>query len=566
MSKIAHLGTVTLDTKLATSHQLNADEILANGEDVAEMFNREDAYREMETRVKLQPEDNYILYTDDGTVVTANLSGVANGTRLFYNQTKLTEIPLSWKLDSITDGTSMCESCTNLTTFSFPLNSLSSGSGMFSGCSLNEKSVENILKTIPIYSSGTHVLTLNMSADAFEKFNEITGNYLMTPGTISYKGWDITSNAFITISVGELTAAIEEIVGEGKVIVDTVPTENKVVVHTDRVDDTQLEAVTALLERVLPQNIEVARYNLSIDISWRDLDPALAPELAGKYNECKTVDEMLAVDPDCRNDITEDGAFLYPIEKLETGCDSSGQGLFNGNKKIKRLWDKTTLKNLKKGGQAWSISHGMFNNSTLEELPNALTLENLSDGQHMFAGTKIKTIPANVNLSKVSNFASMFEDCRNLTRCESTLNLQAVTRSGNQFRNTMFDAESACRILNNLPEKKLTIMIGIHIDHQYDDEVLAAIANAEAKGWTLTVQWTGTPTTSASMTYGLRKPPIYARVIEDERPDGTIQQNLDWGHYVTHPELYEEFASVEEAREYFGLPSENIEEEELTNV
>ena len=195
--KIAHLGTVTLDTKLATSKQLNADEILANGEDVADMFSREQTYREMTTRVKLEPEDNYILYGNDGKVVSANLSGVQNGTRLFSNQTKLTEIPLSWKLDSITDGTSMCESCTNLTSFLHPLNNLSNGSEMFNGCNLNEKSVENILLSLPEYTDGTHSLTLNMSADAFEKFNEITGNYLLEPGTISYKGWNVSTNAII---------------------------------------------------------------------------------------------------------------------------------------------------------------------------------------------------------------------------------------------------------------------------------------------------------------------------------------------------------------------------------
>ena len=197
MSKVAHLGTVALDTKLATSKQLNADEILANGEDVAEMFNREHTYRELTSRVKLEPEDNYILYANDGKVVSANLSGVVNGTRLFYNQTKLTEIPLSWKLDSITDGTSMCESCTNLTTFLHPLTSLSNGSNMFSGCNLSEKTIKSILTTIPEYTNGTHTLTLKMNSDAFEMFNEITGNVATTPGTILYKGWDIASNAIV---------------------------------------------------------------------------------------------------------------------------------------------------------------------------------------------------------------------------------------------------------------------------------------------------------------------------------------------------------------------------------
>ena len=107
-----------------------------------------------------------------------------------------------------------------------------------------------------------------------------------------------------------------------------------------------------------------------------------------------------------------------------------------------------------------------------------------------------------------------------------------------------------------------TITLGIHVDHKTDAEVLDAIANAEANGWTMTVQWNGTPTAQASVTYGLRKPPIYAKVSEMERPDGTTERVMDWGHYVTNPEDYQEFLSLEEAREYFGLPVEN---EELNN-
>lgn len=55
----------------------------------------------------------------------------------------------------------------------------------------------------------------------------------------------------------------------GETVVKLNLTENKLVVHTDRTDDTQLEAVTALLERVLPQNVEVVRYNHNMEISWR---------------------------------------------------------------------------------------------------------------------------------------------------------------------------------------------------------------------------------------------------------------------------------------------------------
>ena len=557
MSKIAHLGTVTLDTKLATSKHLNADKILANGEDVAEMFDREHTYREMETRVKLQPEDNYILYTDDGTIVTANLSGVANGTRLFYNQTKLTEIPLSWKLDSITDGTAMCASCTNLTTFSFPLNNLSNGSGMFSGCNLNEESVENILTTIPEYSEGSHPLTMNMSQDAFEKFNEITGNYLMAPGTISYKGWEIASNASITIPVEELTTAIEEIVGEGKVIVDTVLTENKVVVHTDRVDDIQIEAVAALLERVLPQNVEAARYNHNIEISWRDLN---------KYAECTTVADMQAVNADYMEDLTSDKVWCYPLTELQSAREAFRQaGLVGFEGELPKLSD----------------GFGMFYYSNLTsfniELPMLISgqsmfqgapinyfnsdLPEMTMGSHMFFRAKLTSF--NTKLPKLNNGMAMFASVPTLSIFN--VELPKLSDGITMFRDCILNKESALRVLNSIPaytSGSHQLTIGIHIDHQTDDEVLEAIANAEAKGWTMTVQWNGTPTAQASVTYGLRKPPIYAKVSEMENGE----RYLDWGHYVTDPTDYKEFANLEGAREYYGLPSENIEEEELTNV
>lgn len=127
--------------------------------------------------------------------------------------------------------------------------------------------------------------------------------------------------------------------------------------------------------------------------------------------------------------------------------------------------------------------------------------------------------------------------------------------------NGILDKASVLRICNTVPtwtRGTHELWLGIHIDHQQDEDVLAAIANAESKGWTLTVQWNGTPTAQASVTYGLRKPPIYARVGKMERPDGTTERVLEWGHYVTDQSGYEEFRSVEAAREYFGLPEEDL--------
>ena len=128
------------------------------------------------------------------------------------------------------------------------------------------------------------------------------------------------------------------------------------------------------------------------------------------------------------------------------------------------------------------------------------------------------------------------------------------------------DKESALGILCQITEtpnpEQRGCTLGIHVDHKQDEEIMAEVARLEEMGWPVTIQWNGTATAQASVTYGLRRPPIYARVIEMERPDGTTERVLDWGHYVTDPSGYEEFRSVEEAREYYGLPEEDLTETE----
>ena len=137
------------------------------------------------------------------------------------------------------------------------------------------------------------------------------------------------------------------------------------------------------------------------------------------------------------------------------------------------------------------------------------------------------------------------------------------TQGSNFLQSAKLNKKSAIHVLESLPTWTTgthNATIGIHRDHKTDDAVLAAIADAEAKGWTLSVQWNpdGGSYVTPATTYGLRKPPIYAKVAEYERPDGTTERVLDWGHYVTDPTGYEEFSSVEEAREHYGLPETEI--------
>ena len=225
------------------------------------------------------------------------------------------------------------------------------------------------------------------------------------------------------------------------------------------------------------------------------------------------------------------------------------------------------------GGGLPKTDYLIYNSDYTEVSGN---LDNLEDGSHMFQGKALTSW--DIDLPALTKATSMFQDCSMLTTFTSdmpaltdgsymfstcrelttfTSDLPALTKGSGMFESCKLNKESALRVLNSIPaytsgSHKLTI--GIHIDHKTDEEVLAAIDAANAKGWTLTVQWNGTPTAQAATTYGLRKPPIYARVSEIERPDGTTERYLDWGHYVTDPTGYEEFRSVEAAREYFGLP------------
>ena len=170
------------------------------------------------------------------------------------------------------------------------------------------------------------------------------------------------------------------------------------------------------------------------------------------------------------------------------------------------------------------------------------------------------TLMPALKVATTSSSTGMFESCSKLSVC--SVGFPALNQADRMFYACILDKASAIIVLNSLPSYNSgthVLGIGIHVDHQQDEEVLAAIANAEAKGWALTVQWNGTATSTASvMRFGQL---IYAKVVENERPDGTTERVLDWGHYVTNPEGYETFRSLESAYEYFGLPAEEGGEE-----
>ena len=176
LEKTASVKSVTTNTKILDAKKVNAAGLTVDGVSISEIV-PEWKPREHIYRCVLEEDDDYIIYDDESNFLDCKLDTLENGTGLFQ-------------------GTKGVEE------FSFSLPNLTNGNDMFASCNLGEKAVESILRTIPEYSEGSHPLTMNMSSDAFEMFNEITENVATTPGTISYKGWDITSNAIVTLPAG----------------------------------------------------------------------------------------------------------------------------------------------------------------------------------------------------------------------------------------------------------------------------------------------------------------------------------------------------------------------------
>lgn len=314
-----------------------------------------------------------------------------------------------------------------------------------------------------------------------------------------------------------------------------------------------------------------------------------------KYATCKTRDDVVAINPDYINDLTDDGRWVYPMPEMTRFANDASDwwsGFFYKSpiKKIKAVFPKVTYCHAFFGGankieeadleypSATRVSALYRQRSTLKKLRIIAPLATSADG--CFYWSQVKNPEWYVYYPKATNCESMFSNCiyhveikgefgAEATNLNSMYNKCSMLRvfptnypkaqtADGMFNECQIPGEAAIAVLNSFPSYtsgEHNVTMGVHVDYQNDTDVLVAIANAEAKGWTVAVQWNGTATTQTASTWGLRRKPVYAKCAEVEQPDGTVENVLEWGHYVTNWELngYMEFGSIEEAREYFNL-------------
>lgn len=199
-------------------------------------------------------------------------------------------------------------------------------------------------------------------------------------------------------------------------------------------------------------------------------------------------------------------------------------------------------------------------------------LSNLTDGQYMFYWCENLTSFSS-DLSNLTDGNHMFDLCSQLTLFSS--NLPNLTNGQYMFDGCKLDAPSVKNIIDTINTYNDRLTLGIGCNNTTEDKNLFAqevgysgmtslLAALEAKGWTVTAQYNGRPTT----TYGLRRPsentlPVFVKLEEVEETedhpnytseDGAKKYMLNWFHETTgSTEGYTKYATLEEAIEALNI-------------
>ena len=196
-------------------------------------------------------------------------------------------------------------------------------------------------------------------------------------------------------------------------------------------------------------------------------------------------------------------------------------------------------------------------------------LSNVTNGTWMFYGC-IALTAFTLDLSSVTNGTSMFDECRSLTSFSSELS--SLTDGKLMFYNCKLDAPSVKNIINTINTYSAKLTLGMGCDATVADKDLFAqevgyadmaslLAALQAKGWTVTAQYNGRPTT----TYSMRRPsedtlPVFVKLEEVEEhtnytlEDGSKKYRLNYFHETTgSTDGYTQFNSLEEAIETLNI-------------
>ena len=320
--------------------------------------------------------------------------------------------------------------------------------------------------------------------------------------------------------------------------------------------------------------------------SWTDSEKIDIPDVQYKYKGCKNVNGIKAVDANyLENDIV-DGKWTELLSDLTEGVN-----MFRENENITSF--TSDLSSLTSGRLMFSKCSNLATfTSDLSSLTNGdgmfdscsnitsfkySDLSSLTTSGSMFIRCdKLSTF--NSDLSSLTNGHGMFCFCSKLTSFTSSLS--SLTHGQYMFDSNKLDAPSVKNIIdtiNTVESAPLGIAMGCDSNPTDKDifaqevgysDMTTLLAALQNKGWTVSVQYNGRP----SSNYSLRQPeslPVFVKLVEVVLPideeeispiyeytsqDGSKFYNLDWFHETTgSTDTYTQFSSLNEAISHFNI-------------
>ena len=265
--------------------------------------------------------------------------------------------------------------------------------------------------------------------------------------------------------------------------------------------------------------------------------------LGTKYVNCRTLEEVIAIDPDYLTNDIVDGVWNQSLEKLDYaylgekgGC---GQGMFYNCSNLTTFTSDLS-----------SLTDGSFMFSYCSNITTFTSdLSSLTNGYQMFYNCSNLTnftsdsSGSPVNLSSLINGYIMFHNCSNLTTFTSDLSsltygycmfydcfklttftgdLSSLTDGSFMFSNCKLDTSSVQNISNTIKPYNGTIHIGIGNSSPNSEET-TAFNNMVDKGWTVYVNgssWSSAPHPYALIDENGEEPvdvkPFYAKPIPSD--------------------------------------------------
>ena len=278
---------------------------------------------------------------------------------------------------------------------------------------------------------------------------------------------------------------LKELLGNVEFKAEHIKSENKLVVHTDRLDDEQLAAVTDMLKRFVPGFIEVVQYNHHIEISWKTMY---------KYRDCKNVRDIQAVN-----------ATWY--KELVIGVRGT-----NSNPYANYGW--YYFPNFIGGGYLWDSgsikTHSFAPYNIYIHLP---ALETLTSALANDGAGEIYTKTIHAYVPNLKTVTGRFFSNQHLEVLDCELPMLEDAPQFSIFQK--INKESAIKMLDSLPAYTSgthRFRLGISKGVVGDEDVIAAASRAEEKGWSLTIEYRTPSGDYEPLTYGLRGDTIYAKI------------------------------------------------------